>query len=128
MQTLAHRAYGQIKHRTAGNKDVEYALFQDITQALQAVDAAEAPQPTIWADAISRNLQLWSALATDLLNSGNQLPQALRAQILSLCEFVRRTSMSVLAGEPGLGDLIEVNETIMLGMRPSCSATDGGAA
>ncbi|MCI4643277.1 MAG: flagellar biosynthesis regulator FlaF [Hyphomonadaceae bacterium] len=119
MQSLASRAYGQVTARTASDQNIEYALFQQITHALQGVAEAETPEPAIWADAIDRNMKLWAILTVDLLSPENALPNETKAGLLSLANFVRQQSQKVLAGNEGLDDLIEVNQTIMGGMTPA---------
>lgn len=116
MQALAVKAYGEVQQRTVGDKEIEYALFRQITEALEAVSETTEFAPAAWAGAISRNQQLWTIIAADLLTPGNALPEDMKRSLLILSEFVRRTSFKVLAGEDGLKDLIEVNRTIMAGL------------
>lgn len=117
MQALAVKAYGEVRNRTADNKSLEYALFEQINDGLRDATAADGTDPSVWADAINRNLELWTVLSSDLLNPENQLPGALRKSLLEISVFVRRTSMQVLAGEDHLADLIEINESIMKGLK-----------
>lgn len=116
MQALAFKAYGEVKQRTAGERNIEFELFQQITEALEHVARSEDVAPALWADAIHRNLQLWSALAVDLLHPGNALPDEVKKSLLYLSEFVRQSSMKILSGAGELADLIEINRTIMGGM------------
>lgn len=121
MQALAYKAYGQVTQRTATGRALEYAVFEQITRDLQSVQDDGGENPGAWGDAIYRNLQLWTIIATDLLSPENALPNETKAGLITLSEFVRRTSMKVLAGSEGLADIIEVNRTIMAGL-------DGAAA
>ena len=116
MQQLASKAYGQVEKRTASEKQIELALFQQITQALVDIDRQEKPAPTEWADAIHRNLQLWTTLTVDLAQPDNALPDELKRSLIYISEFVRRHSQQVLAGDAELGDLIEINQNIMGGL------------
>ena len=117
MQNIAYKAYGNVTSRTAGEKHIEFALFQQITDALKSVEATESPALSLWADAINRNLDLWTALATDILHPENTLADETKQSLLQLAQFVRRTSMQILASEGGqLTDLIEINSTIMAGL------------
>jgi flagellar protein FlaF len=116
LQALAVKAYGEVRQRTVGDKEIEYALFRQITDALEAVAESTDFAPAAWADALNRNQQLWTILAADLLSPGNALPDDLKRSLLYLSEFVRRTSLNVLAGQDGLHDLIEVNRTVMAGL------------
>ncbi|MBA4339205.1 MAG: hypothetical protein C0421_10190 [Hyphomonas sp.] len=116
LQALAYKAYGEISQRTAGDREVEYALFLQITEALESVKNPETRSLSDWADALSRNQQLWTIIATDLLQPGNSLPDDLKRSLLFLSEYVRQTSLKVLEGEESIPDLIEVNKTVMAGL------------
>ncbi len=116
MQALAFKAYGEVAQRTAGEKEIEYALFLQITDALERVVDPETRSLESWADAVYRNQQLWIIIATDLLLPGNALPDEMKRSLLYLSEFVRQTSMKVMAGEESIPDLIEVNKTVMAGL------------
>ncbi len=116
MHKLARKAYSAVTSRTATDKQIEYALFSDITNALKDVAAQDMPPPAVWAEAIDRNLQLWLALSVDLLNPDNRLDPQLRRGLLNLGEMVRRISHRVLSGETDLTEIIEINEAIMAGL------------
>lgn len=116
MQSLALKAYGDVQQRTASNKEIEHALFTQITQDLENIAREDKPDLSMWADAVSRNLQMWTLLAVDLMASGNALPEETKKGLLVLSEFVRRTSMNILSGGEGLLDLIDINKTIMKGL------------
>lgn len=116
MHNLAHKAYSNVTSRTASDKQIEYALFSEVTNALKDVAAQDVPLPAVWADAIDRNLQLWLLLSVDLLSPENGLDESLRTNLLTLAEMVRRVSYSVLAGDTDISDLVEINETIMKGL------------
>jgi flagellar biosynthesis activator protein FlaF len=45
------------------------------------------------------------------------LPVALRAQLISISEFVRKHSLEVLAGRASVAALIDINTSIMKGLR-----------
>ena len=116
MHNLAHKAYSNVTSRTASDKQIEYALFSEVTNALKDVAAQDVPPPAVWAGAIDRNLQLWLLLSVDLLSPENGLEDSLRRNLLTLAEMVRRVSYKVLAGETDISDLVEINETIMKGL------------
>ncbi len=119
MQALAHKAYGEVRNRTADNRSIERALFRQITDAMVEVQDAKKSDPEKWANAISRNLDLWTLLATDLMHPENQLAEGLRKSLLELSIFVRRTSTEILGGSDGLADLIDINESIIKGLENS---------
>lgn len=126
MQSLAFKAYGEVTQRTAGEKDIEIALFQQITNELRNVSDAETVQPTDWAEAIHRNQQLWTTIAIDLLNPGNALPEEMKRSLLYLAEFVRQNSLKILAGDGDIADLIEINQSIMMGLSGASSGQAAG--
>lgn len=119
MQALAHKAYGEVRNRTADNRSIERALFRQITDAMIEVQDAKRSDPEKWANAISRNLDLWTLLATDLMHPENQLGEGLRKSLLELSIFVRRASTEILGGGDGLADLIDINESIIKGLENS---------
>ena len=119
MQALAFKAYGEVTQRTAGERDIEYALFRQITDALEHVAKTDDVQPTEWAEALHRNQQLWTTIAIDLLHPDNALPVETRKSLLYLSEFVRQSSLKILAGNGEIADLIEINHTVMKGLSGS---------
>jgi flagellar protein FlaF len=126
LQSLAFKAYGEVTQRTAGEKDIEIALFQQITNELRNVSDADTVQPTDWAEAIHRNQQLWTTIAIDLLNPGNALPEEMKRSLLYLAEFVRQNSMKILSGSGDIADLIEINQSIMMGLSGASSGQAAG--
>jgi len=116
MQQLAYKAYGEVTSRTANSGQIEYAIFEEVTQALKAVDAQEIPQPTVWAEAIDRNLKLWQILSIDLMSDANELEPTLKKNLIALAESVRRISYRVFSREAEISELVEINEIIMQGL------------
>ncbi len=116
MQALAYKAYGDVARRTASEREIEFALFQQITEALESVVDPTTRSPSAWADAIYRNQQLWTIIATDLLIPSNPLPDELKRSLMFLADFVRQSSLKILAGDESIPDLIEVNRTVMAGL------------
>ena len=116
----ARSGYDATPVRTA--RGTEYALFAQITARLKALDETDlASFPTL-ASAVADNQRLWGALAEDLMGDGNALPVPLRAQLISLAEFVRRHSLAVLGGRARVGALIDINTAIMKGLRGTLEA------
>jgi flagellar biosynthesis activator protein FlaF len=113
----ARSAYAAAPVRTA--RDAEYAVFASVTHALRAADETNFPQV---ARAVSANQRLWGALADDLMSDRNALPLQLRANLISISEFVRKHSMAVLGGRAGVAPLIDINTMIMRGLRGDVEA------
>ncbi len=100
----------------------EYAVFAAVTQALTALDESDKGAFPRLAAAVTDNQRLWATLAEDLMDDGNSLPLPLRAQLVSLSEFVRRHSLAVLGGKASLPVLIDINTMIMRGLRGDVEA------
>lgn len=68
-------------------------------------------------EAVDWNRKMWRTLAADCLDDRNQLPQQLRANIVSLSLFVTRYSKDVTRNGAPLDPLIDINRTIMQGLQ-----------
>ncbi len=128
MQNVAHRAYEAVSSRTMGDEHVELAVFRQITSELQTVLIMSPVNLTMWADAINRNMELWTILSADLLRPENALAEETRRGLLQLAEFVRRTSFSILAGSGEIADLVEINQTIIAGLEGAARPDASGVA
>jgi flagellar protein FlaF len=104
------------------DRDAEYAIFAKITHRLRAVDEDDRSVFPELARAVGDNARLWSALAQDLMQDGNALPVELRAQLISLAEYVRKHSNAVLSGHDKVAPLIDINTSIMRGLRGDVEA------
>lgn len=113
---MSIQAYQQAAQRAETPRETEYRAFAVATRAL--VEAKERGRLDIGglAEALTRNRRLWTTLAIDCAQPGNQLPGPLRAQIISLAAFVDRHSSAVLRDKADLDVLIDVNRSIMEGL------------
>ena len=117
MQSLAQKAYGSVQQRTANAREIEFALFEQITGELaKAYQSEQNDERSNSTEAISRNLQLWTMLASDLMLESNGLPLELRKGLLQLSEFVRKTSLELFSGQGSIESLIEINTIVMQGL------------
>lgn len=110
------QAYQNVQRTTEDSRSTEYRLFGQVTGAL--IDAQKAGKnggPLV--DAIDWNKKLWRTLAADCLDERNQLPQDLRAKIVSLSLWIAKYSRKVTREGASLEPLIEVNRTIMQGLK-----------
>ena len=103
-------------------RGVEYAAFARITTELRALDEADKAAYPRLAAAVMDNQRLWGVLADDLIDERNSLPVDLRGRLISLAEFVRRHSMTVLGGRGSVEPLIDINTSIMRGLRGEVEA------
>jgi flagellar protein FlaF len=109
-------AYGTNAELVRTPRGTEYAAFARVTNDLRAAAKLGSKNFQKIAEAIHKNRLLWTALAADVAGSGNALPEALRAQIFYLAEFVQHHSSKVLRGQARITALVEINIAIMRGL------------
>src|ERR1700753_4087090 len=110
------KAYQSVQRAVEDPRATEYRLFGQVTGALLDAKSKNA-QGAPLVEAIDWNRRLWRTLAADCLDDGNQLPKPLRANIVSLSLFVNRYSKQVTREGASVDPLIEINRSIMLGLR-----------
>jgi flagellar protein FlaF len=113
---MSLQAYQKTQRSTEHPRDTEYRLFAQVTQALMEANKVGRANVAQFVDALDWNRRLWSTLAADCAGSGNKLPDALRAQIISLSLWVSRFSSEAAATGASLEPLIDVNKSIMGGL------------
>jgi flagellar protein FlaF len=110
------QAYQNAQRISEDPRATEYRLFGQVTGALIDVRKNGAKGGPL-AEAIDWNRRLWRTLAADCLDDSNKLPREVRAQIVSLSLWVTRYSKDVTRQGAPVDPLIEVNRTIMEGLR-----------
>lgn len=99
-------------------RDLEYDAFSRVTRGL--LKARDEQGSMI--RAASEAVELWTVIAADLADDGNALPETLRASLLSLAIFAIRQGHRIMAGNGGADALIDVNMSIMKGLRGEVAA------
>jgi len=117
VSTLAQSAYSKAASIAPSFQDVEYRAFGEITRQLKETAGGSRDVFAARAEAIHKNLKLWSILATDVAGKENALPQVLRAQIFYLFEFTFLHSQKVLSGDADTEVLVDINTAVMKGLR-----------
>lgn len=115
---MSIQAYQTTAQKTEGPRQTEYRAFAVATRGL--IDAQSLPVSEIGrrGEALAKNRQLWSILASDCSAEGNTLSKSLRAQIISLSIFVDRHTRAVMREGADIDILIDINRTIMQGLSP----------
>jgi len=106
-------AYQLAQNVTESPRQTEYRLFAQVTRAL--MEAHEQDYNAL-ARAVHWNRRLWLTLQDDCASDDNQLPEQVRAGIISLAIWVDKHSRKVLRREAETGPLVNVNRTIMEGL------------
>ncbi len=119
---MSLQAYQRAAARSETPRDAEYRLFGQVTRALIAASEADEGDIHTRIDALDWNRRVWSALAADCAAENNQLPQALKAQIISLSLWVGRHSSAVMRKEEDFEPLIDINKILMQGLASRAEA------
>ena len=112
---MSIKAYQRAATQADNPRELEYRAFGQVTAALVRVKE-EQPATTVVAEAIDANRRLWNVLSADCAVPENQLPLALRGQIISLAMWVARYSSDVLRNGADVEPLIDINRTMMEGL------------
>lgn len=114
---MAKTAYTAAHTPIRTPRGTEYEAFARVTHQMKLSAAKGRAGFKHLAQAIYKNRQLWTTLAADVADPENALPQQLRAQIFYLAEFTNLHSTKVLAGTDHADVLVEINTSIMRGLR-----------
>jgi flagellar protein FlaF len=110
------QAYRNTQRITEEPRSTEYRLFGQVTGALIDVQKTGGNGSPL-VDAVDWNKRLWRTLAADCMDDRNQLPQEVRAKIVSLSLWIAKYSRKVTREGASLDPLIQVNRTIMQGLK-----------
>jgi flagellar protein FlaF len=113
---MSLRAYQQATARAESPREMEYRLFGQVTRALMAAAELDPTDFRGRVDALDWNRRLWTVLGTECSDNSNQLPEDLRAGIISLSIWVSKHTSAVIRREEDIEPLIEVNRMMMQGL------------
>lgn len=116
---MSFQAYQSAAQRAESPRGLEYRLFAEVTRSLMDAARLDPAELGKRMEALEWNRQLWATLAGDCAAPENKLPDALRANIISLYLFVERQTPKVWAGEEDFSTLVDVNRAIMQGLMPA---------
>ena len=112
--------YGASTNMMRPARDVEYDAFSRVTRMLRQSNRHATDSRTI--GAVEKNNELWLTLWADLMEPGNELPDEVKAGLLSLAGFSVRHGLQVIAGKASTDALIDINMSIMKGLRGEVNA------
>lgn len=122
---MSLKAYQKAQSRTETPRDTEHRVFARVTGMLMDV-RDKGIRDTQMIEALDKNRRLWSMLAADCASEANSLPEATRAQIISLSIWVIKYSGTVTREKAALDPLIDINKTIMEGLAMREAAAETG--
>jgi flagellar biosynthesis activator protein FlaF len=115
----ASRAYAQVAKETASPRQLEANLLLKAAAKLQAVHESWREKPVGLNEAITYNRKLWTVFIDAVLKDDNQLPLAVRQNIVNLGMFVMGETFSLMTKpKPDhLLSLIKINRELAAGLR-----------
>lgn len=112
---MSYQVYQRAQTSNESPSQIEYRLFAQVTNALIDVkDKSIRDSETI--AALDWNRRMWSVYSSDCGAKGNQLPDQLRAGIISLAIWVSKHTSLVMRGQESIDSLININKTVMEGL------------
>ncbi len=123
---MSLQAYQAAANRSEDPRATEYRLFAHVTRGL--MEAKETAKEDIQSrvQPLDLNRRMWSNFATDCASEDNQLPDQLRASIISLSLFVSKHTSIAMREPEAIEDLIDINRTIMQGLMPQAQGAAAG--
>ena len=107
---------GAARYRAASETslsalDTEVAAFSAVIRALETIDTESSR-----IRALGRCHTLWSILVKDLALSSNQMPEALKAQLINLGQWAMSYSTLAILKKLPVEPLLDVNRNIVAGL------------
>ena len=118
---MSIRSYARVQEVTEAPRTTEYRALAMVTGKLVETKATGGRE---FIDACFLNRKLWTLFQDDLVLPENGLPDAIKAQLISLSIWVQKQTGHVMTGAASVDSLIEVNTAIMAGLSPAAAAND----
>ncbi len=118
----ARAGYGAAAAPARTPRASEYDLIARVTAQLKSAEAKGRDGFAELVQAVHINQRLWTTLAIDVASDTNALPDPLRARIVYLADFTRQHSRKVLGREAGIDPLVEINTSVLRGLRGDTGA------
>lgn len=113
---MSLQAYRSASQRVETPRELEYRLFSEVTRSLVEAEALDDAAVGPRMEALDWNRRVWATLAGACAQDDNGLPDAARANIISLSLWVDRHSQAVFRQEETFQPLIDVNRLVMQGL------------
>ena len=122
-------AYAQQQKRNLSPREVEAMAF---TKAAVLLEDAKKQTNNIdeFSKALRFNHLLWTIIQADLTEPENQLPDEIKANVMSLSIFVDKQTTKALRSSSAvdLDVLININRNLAAGLRTNAEAEEAGTA
>ncbi len=117
---LAQAAYSNPLAATKTDRALEFDVIAATTTKLRAVQAEDTSYPQI-VSAVDTNRRMWSLIASSVSDSENTYPSDLKAGLFYLFEYTNHVSRRILSGEATVDSLIDINTSILRGLKGQVS-------
>lgn len=98
-------------------RDREYAALSKVTYMLQKYKKNRSEVINDFLLALNQNLRLWTIFASDVARDENELPNRIKSLIFYLFEFTQLETHKIMRGEGDVDALIDINKSLMKGLR-----------
>jgi flagellar biosynthesis activator protein FlaF len=115
-------SYQRVRQMAETPRDTERRLIAQITAEMAAAWDSGVRGGALM-PALHRNREMWSTFGAACGAVGNALPDAVRAQIISIGLWVDRFTSEVVAGRESIDALLGVNRDLLDGLAPPSRAT-----
>jgi flagellar protein FlaF len=115
---MSIKAYQRAATQVESPRELEYRALGQATAGLVRLIESGSASAVEKAEAIDANRRLWNVFASDCSLPQNQLPLALRGQVISLAMWVARYSREVLRDGAPIEPLVDINRSMMEGLAP----------
>ena len=113
----AQMAYSSPAAPVKTARSTEHEALVSVTRAIKQAQSGPGKNFKSLATALYKNRQLWTIFAASVADPENKLPETLRANLFYLAEFTNHHTSLVLAGKADAEPLIEINTSVMTGLR-----------
>lgn len=114
----AFNAYASPSAATKSDRSLEYDVVARATSNLKAASSQTSAFSAL-AQAVDENRRMWSLIASSVGDSENRFPPELKAQLFYLYEFTLLHSRKILRGEADIHPLVDINMSILRGLKSS---------
>ncbi|MGR3514785.1 MAG: flagellar biosynthesis regulator FlaF [Paracoccaceae bacterium] len=113
----AQEGYRKSGLHVKSPRDAEYEAIAKVSHRLRAASQNRKTDFPSYISAIYDNNRLWTTLASDVAVPENGLPKDLKARLFWLAEFTNRETQKLLKNQGDVGVLIEINASVLQGLR-----------
>lgn len=126
MRSGQAEAYSKAQYASLTDRELEAAVLMKAAALLRHAQAqwASAQRDRLLDEALRFNQRIWTFFQVSLADPENRLPDAIKAQVLTLSAYVDRRIFEVMAfPEPDkLSVLIAINTNLAAGLKGSAAS------